>query len=90
MEKVNVTKPFILNKGGVLIPIGLGVQEIDSDESNHWYVLSHSEPVAELEIPRKLSRQEEIAKAMAEFDAELNAENDEPSPGKKGKPKKDK
>jgi hypothetical protein len=45
MAKINVKKPFVLNLDGLHRSFGVGLQEVEDEVAEHWYVQSHSEPV---------------------------------------------
>ena len=45
MAKINVTKPFTLNIDGLHRPFGVGLQPIEDELAEHWYVQEHSELV---------------------------------------------
>lgn len=50
MPKINVIKPFNLNRGGEIERFEIGEHDVDKDTADHWYVQAHvqaKEPKAE-------------------------------------------
>lgn len=91
MAIINVKKPFIHNTPAGHVHYVPGLVDVPDEVANHWYVKSHSDMVenAELQPQGKgadiLSRDAEIAAAMAAFD---EYEPDLPSGPVKDQPKR--